>query len=102
MSNPVIDFPWEKTHAAADTLVHTGKCVLHAVTFNGMTAVGDVVLYDGIDAATGTIIATYNFRSAVHVSYQGITFLYDCKIAIGIFLDLDTSSFTGNLTVMWK
>jgi hypothetical protein len=99
--NPVIDFPWEKTNVDGDTLVKTGGGVLHGVTFNGMTVVGDVILYDGIDN-TGVIIATYNFRSAVHVSYQGITFLYDCKIDTGIFIDLDTGAFVGNLTVMWK
>ena len=101
MGNPAIDFPWSYVNVDEDTIVKTGVGVLHNITFNGMTVVGDVVVYDGIDA-TGTVIATYNFRSAVHVSYQGITFSYDCEVTTGIFVDTDTSTFVGNLTVTYK
>lgn len=100
MTNPILDFPWTPRNVVADTVVKTGAGVLHSVVLNGMTVVGDVVLYDGVDA-TGVVIATFNFRSAVHVSYQGITFLFDCAIATGIFVDFASSTFAGNVTVMY-
>ena len=89
---------WEKTYVNAETLVHTGKCILHALTFNGVTTVGDVLVYDGVDN-TGTLIATLNIRTAVSVSYQGMTFNYDCKMVTGIFITFAT--FAGNLTATW-
>ena len=102
MSNPVADFPWEKTYVAAttDPEVKAGPCVLHAIVFNGMTAVGDVSVYDGIDN-TGTLIGVLHLRSAVHVSCQPITFFYDCEMATGIHLQYD-GTFAGNFTVMHK
>ena len=89
---------WEKLNVTAETLVHTGKCILHAVTLNGITTVGDILVYDGVDN-TGTLVATINARSAVSVSFQGVTFLYDCKMATGIFITL--TAFAGNATVTW-
>lgn len=100
MGNPAIDFPWEKTYVDDTLLVRTGACVLHSIQFNGMTAVGDVAVYDGIDA-TGTLIATLILRSAVQVSCQPVPFLYDCEMATGIYIAYD-QAFTGNFTVMWK
>lgn len=101
MGNPVIDFPFEKTNITdTDTIVLAGPGVLHTVVLNGVTVVGDIVIYDGVDA-TGTVIATLNVRSAVSVSYQGTTFLYDCKIVTGIFVDVETSTFAGNITVTY-
>lgn len=100
MGNPAVDFPWEKLIVEADAIVHTGPCVLHGITFNGMTAVGDVAVYDGVDA-TGTHIATLILRSAVQVSCQPMQFIYDCEMATGIFLDYD-DTFAGNFTVTFK
>ena len=100
MGNPAIDFPWKKARVAADTIVNTGACVLHAIVFNGMTAVGDVSIYDGVDA-TGTLIGTLILRSAIHVSCQPMTFFYDCEMATGIFIDYD-ATFAGNFTVTYK
>ena len=101
MGNPVIDFPWDKVNIpGVDTLVRTGPCVLHQINFNGMTAVGDVALYDGIDN-TGTLIATFYFRTAVHVSCQPISFNFDCEMSVGIYLDYDATC-TADLTVMFK
>ena len=74
-------------------------CVLHSITFNGMTVVGDCDVYDGVSAA-GTQIAQYNCRSAVSVSYQGITFLYDCEMVTGIHMVF--TNLAGNFTVMFK
>ena len=100
MGNSAIDFPWEKTYVDDSLLVKAGKCVLHSIQFNGMTAVGDVAVYDGVDA-TGTLIATLILRSAIHVSSQSITYSYDSKMTTGIFLAYD-QNFAGNFTVMWK
>lgn len=100
MPNPVIDFPWDKVIVEADALVHTGPCVLHSIVFNGMTAVGDVAIYDGIDN-TGTHIATLILRTAVQVSCQPAAFIYDCEMSTGIYFDYD-ATFTGNFTVTFK
>ena len=89
---------WEKLNVTEDTLVHTGRSILHAITLNGITTVGDIAVYDGIDA-TGTLVATINARTAVAVSFQGMTFLYDCKMATGIYIDV--TDFAGNVTVTW-
>jgi len=97
MPNPAIDFPWSKVNVIADQLVHTGPCVLHSITFNGMTAVGDVAVYDGVDN-TGTLIGTLILRSAVQVSCQPFTLILDCEMATGIYFDYD-ATFTGNFTV---
>lgn len=93
--NPVIDFPWDKEMVDSSELVHTGACVLHAITLNACGTLGTVDVYDGIDNS-GTAIAQYVLLGAC-VSYQGITFLYDCEMAVGIYLEFTT--FAGNLTV---
>ena len=100
MPNPVIDYPWDKINVTADAVVHTGVCVLHSITFNGMTAVGDVAVFDGIDN-TGTLIGTLILRSAVHVSCQPFTLPLDCEMTTGIFFDYD-ATFAGNFTVTFK
>ena len=100
MSNPAIDFPWRKLIVSADTLVHTGPCVLHSITFNGMTAVGDVAIYDGVSVA-GTLIGTLILRSAIQVSCQPFTLLLDCEMLTGIYFDYD-DTFAGNFTVTYK
>ena len=89
---------WEKLNVDGDIIVHTGKCILHNVTLNGVTTVGDIAIYDGV-ADTGTLVATINARTAVAVSFQGMTFNYDCKMADGIFVDF--TDFAGNVTVTW-
>ena len=100
MTNQAIDFPWEKKYVAADTVVAARPCVLHAIQFNGMTVVGDVSVYDGTDN-TGTLIAVLTLRVAVQISCQPLTFLFDCEMTTGIFIDYD-ASFVGNFTVMFK
>uniref|UniRef100_A0A6M3KUD0 Uncharacterized protein n=1 Tax=viral metagenome TaxID=1070528 RepID=A0A6M3KUD0_9ZZZZ len=97
--DPVTSFGWNPVNVTATgTIARTGPCIMHSVVFNGVTTVGDVLIYDGVDA-TGTLIATLNLRSAVSVSVQPITFLYDCKMTTGIFVTF--TAFAGNLTVMW-
>ncbi len=96
--DPVLNQGWNPVNVITSAIARTGKCVMHSVVLNGVTVVGDVAIYDGVDN-TGTLIATLNVRSAVSVSFQGITFLYDCKMATGIYLEF--TDFVGNLTVMW-
>jgi len=98
--NPRTDFGWLFQNVDADTIVSTGAGILHSVVLNGVTTVGDIAIYDGVDA-TGTLIATLNVRSAVSVSFQGLTFLYDCKVDTGIFVDIASSTFVGNITVTY-
>jgi len=100
MGNSIVDFPWKKLNVTADAIVNTGPCVLHSVTFNGMTVVGDVLIFDGIDN-TGTLISTLILRSAVQVSCQPFTLIFDCEMETGIFFDYD-GTFTGNFTVTFK
>jgi hypothetical protein len=95
---PNIEFGWNPVNVTAEAIVRTGACIMHSVVLNGVTTVGDVLIYDGTDAG-GTLIATLNVRSAVSVSFQGLTFLYDCKMETGIFVTF--TAFAGNLTVMW-
>ena len=61
MSNPVIDFPWDKEYVAATGTVHTGPCHLHSIVLNGVTTVGGTIaVYDALDATDAlTLIAVY-------------------------------------------
>ncbi len=96
--DPVTSFGWNPVNVVASAIARTGKCIMHSVVLNGVTAVGDVAIYDGVDN-TGTLIATLNVRTAVAVSFQGVPFMYDCKMETGIYVEF--TAFTGNLTVMW-
>ena len=100
MPNPVADFPWEKINIPAEGIAHTGPCVLHSIIFNGMTVVGDCAIYDGVDNA-GTLIGTLILRSAVQVSCQPFTAIYDCEMATGIFLSFN-NGLVGDFTVTFK
>ncbi len=94
--NSVTDFPWEKSYVVGTGTVHTGPCVLHSIVLNACETLGTVDVYDGIDA-TGQI-AQYVLLGA-SVSYQGITFLYDCEMTTGIHMVFTT--FVGNFTVTY-
>ena len=100
MSNSAIDFPWDKINVAVEGIAHTGACVLHSIIFNGMTVVGDCAIYDGITNA-GTLIGTLILRSAVQVSCQPFTMIFDCKMEEGIFLEFN-NGLVGNFTVTFK
>ena len=99
MGNSAIDFPWSPTNVTAETLVKTGKCVLHNITLNGTTTVGDILVYDGVDN-TGTLVATITARSAVQVSIPPVTLNYDCAMEDGIFITV--TDWVGSLTVSHK
>ena len=100
MGNPAVDFPWDKLIVEDSAIVCARPCVLHSITFNGMTVVGDVAIYDGVDA-TGTLIGTLILRSAVQVSCQPFTLILDCEMLTGIYMGYD-QAFTGNFTVTFK
>ncbi len=97
MSNPVIDFPWDKEYVTGTGTVHTGPCHLHSIVLNACSTLGTVDVYDGVDA-TGQI-AQYVLLGA-SISYQGITFLYDCEMTTGIHMVF--TNFVGNFTVTFK
>ena len=99
--DPITSKGWPNLNVTTDTLVRTGRGVLHSIVLNGVTTVGDIVVYDGVDA-TGRVIATLNVRTAVSVSFQGITFLYDAEFTTGLFVDITSSTFAGNITVTYK
>jgi len=98
MPNPVIDFPWEKAYVTGTGTVVARPCVLHTIVLNGVTALGTVDVYDALDALSGQI-AQYSIVG-LSVSYQGITFTYDCEMTTGIHMVFTT--FTGNFTVTYK
>ena len=99
MPNPIVDFPWSFREVHGDLLVKTGAGVLHTIVINGITTIGTCSVYDGIDNG-GTLIGTLSLTSAVQVSCQPITLIYDCKVATGIYFDVTT--FVGSLTCTFK
>ncbi len=101
MSNPITDFPWEKVWVNGTLTPVARPCHLHSIVLNGVTTVGGTItVYDALDATDATLrMAVYDILGA-SVSYQGITFLYDCKIETGIHIVFTTV--VGNLTVMYK
>ena len=100
MSNPVVDFPWDKANVTGTGTVVGRPCVLHSITLNGCSVLGSVDVYDALDATVpATRIATYTLLGA-SISYQGITFLYDCEMKTGIHMVFTT--FAGDFTVTYK
>jgi len=100
MPNPVIDFPWDKEWVNATGTPVGRPCHLHSIVLNGVTtAGGTITVYDALDATDATLrIAVYDILGA-SVSYQGITFLYDCEMETGIHIVFATV--VGNLTVTY-
>ncbi len=91
---------WKPLEVTDTVLVHTGRAMLHSVVVNGLTTVGDIEIYDGVDAATGTRIAVLHLDIATSISVQPITFIYDAEMVDGIFLDF-LGNVAANLTVTW-
>ena len=101
MPNPIADFPWEKAYVTGTGTVVSRPCVLHTIVLNGVTTIGGTVtVYDALDATDATkIIAVYDLLG-LSVSYQGITFLYDCEMVTGIHMVFATA--VANFTVTYK
>ena len=101
MPNPIADFPWEKSYVTGTGTVVARPCVLHTIVLNGITTIGGTVtVYDALDATdAGTIIAVYDLLG-LSVSYQGITFTYDCEMTTGIHIVFATA--VANFTVTYK
>ena len=100
MPNPIVDFPWKKKWLNKDTSVKTGPCVLHTIVLNTVDVLGTVTVYDDVDAADALqTVAIYSPLGA-SISFQGITFLYDCEMTKGIYVAF-TGNFAGNLTVTY-
>lgn len=100
MSNPATDFPWDYAHVASDTQVSAGPCQLHSIVVNGLATAGDCTVYDNI-AGSGNVIAVLHLSPVTSVSVQPITFIYDVKCLIGLYLDFD-SNLVADLTVSYK
>jgi len=102
MPNPVVDFPWTLAHVAATTVppIRVGPGVLHTIVFNGMTVVGVCTVYDGVDN-TGTVIGAMTLNSAVHVSCQPMTFIYDGAFTTGLHMEF-TGGLVADFTVSFK
>ena len=96
---PISSFPWPWTHIDGTLLVHTGAGALHTIVVNGLTTAGDITVYDGIDA-TGSVIAVLHLDPTTSISVQPITFVYDLRLATGIYIAYD-QSVAADLTVTY-
>ncbi len=96
---PIASFPWPWSHVGGTKLVKTGKGALHTIVVNGLTTAGDITIYDGVDG-TGSVIGVLHLDVTTSVSIQPITFLYDCKIATGIYIAYD-QAVVADLTVTY-
>ena len=99
MTNPILDFPWTASHVTADTQVKAGAGVLHSVVVNGLTTAGDATIYNSL-TEVAPIIAVLHLDPTTSVSFQGITFLYDCEMSTGIYIGFD-GTLVADLTVMY-
>ncbi len=95
---PNTDFAWPFAHVTGTGLVKTGPGCLHSIVLNGVTVVGDVTIYDGVDN-TGVVVAVMSVRTAVSVSYQPVNFVYDAKLETGIYIEYSQGAGV-DLTVM--
>lgn len=96
---PVASFPWPWAHVTGTGLIKTGAGTLHTIVVNGLTTQGDVTVYDGVDG-TGEVIAVLHLDITTSVSVQPITFVYDLKIATGIYLAYEQGT-VADLTVTY-
>ena len=78
------------------TLIRTGNGVLHTVCFNKPTATGTVAIYDGITAASGTLIGTIT----VQTSPQPGCLAYDVQYGTG--LTIVTATASSDITVSYR
>ncbi len=96
----VSDFAWEWKHVTGTILVKTGRGALHTLTLNGLTTVGDITIYDGVDA-TGEIIAVLHLNTTTSVSVQPLTYTYDLELTTGLYIAFGPAV-VADLTVTFK
>ena len=68
--------------SAVTTLVKTGEGSLHSIVINEAVASGTITIYDGIDAATGTLIGTITNPASLIESQ--LSLIYDISFKIGL------------------
>jgi len=100
MPNPAIDFPWEYKHCTVDTLVRTGKGVLHTIVVNGLTTAGDATIYDNTAEAGANIIGILHLDPTTSLSVQPITLIYDCEFTTGLYIGFD-GTLEADLTITY-
>ncbi len=98
--NSVTGFPYEYSHVDADKQVSAGPCNLHTIVVNGLTTAGDCTIYDSLTEA-GTVIGVLHLDPTTSVSVQPITFLYDVRCKVGLYLGFD-GALVADLTVSYK
>lgn len=93
MSNPAIDFPWEKTNVTQSVLVSDRKGVLHTITINkwGTT---NIILRDGLDAAATP------FATIVTGEFPPVCLLFDCELTTGLYIECGAADW--DVTATWK
>ena len=85
-------------HVTADTQVKATRGVLKRITLNGLTTAGDCIVYDSLTAA-GAVIAILHLDPTTSISVQPLTFEYNARLTIGLYLDYD-ATLVADLTVM--
>lgn len=95
--DPISQQGWLYYHVTGTVLVQTGQGVLHTVSMNGLYVVGDITIYDGVDN-TGAVIAVLSLATAVSISIQPISMLYDAKFVTGLYIEYD-QAVEADLTV---
>ncbi len=94
----VLDFGNPYFHVAADTLVKSGKGILHNLVLNGLTTAGDLTLYDSL-TETGAVIAVLHLDPTASISVQPINFSYGLKFKTGLYLGFD-ATLVADITAM--
>lgn len=99
MPNPIADFPWQYDHVTGSEQVFDREGVLHNIVVNGITAIGDVTVYDN-PAAAGNVIAVIHLDVTYSVSVQPITLSYDVGCKTGLYLAFEDGC-EADLTVSY-
>ena len=94
----VLEFGNPYFHVTADTLVRSGKGILHNLVLNGLTTAGDLTLYDSLTEG-GTVIAVLHLDPTTSISVQPINFNYGLKFSTGLYFGFD-ATLVADLTAM--
>lgn len=82
---------------AATTLVKTGEGSLHSIAINETVASATITIYDGLTAATGTLIGTITNPGTLIESQ--LSLLYDVSFGVGLTI---VTTGTQDITVAYK